>query len=201
MRLLLSCATLILFASNLYAQEHEGILVSFQQKRAPNFELYNQSHSSITPWELEISAYGLEETPFELGAYLSDGYDSSITIAYGLNFAYLYPINDVQLLKAGLNAGRFKMKSFKDTVELGALLEDEYHESFKPFLEWQWDFTRYFSLFAQAGYRFIRTETGVVEKILSRYENGSIRSYRVDRDYDFYSSGFEFGAGISIRIH
>ncbi|HLR26164.1 MAG TPA: hypothetical protein VK112_09880 [Fodinibius sp.] len=203
MRLLISCAVVILFVSNLYAQKHEGILVSFQQKMAPSFELYNQSHKSLTPWEVEISAYDLGEMPLEFGAYLSGGYASFIEITYGLNLGYLYSINDTHLLKGGLNIGRFKMEedTFKDTVELGAVLEDEYHESFKPFLEWQWDFTRYFSLFSQAGYRFFRTQTETVKKILSRYENGLVRSYRVDRDTDFYGSGFEFGAGISVRIH
>lgn len=193
----------ILLASNLHAQEHEGIFISIQQKAAPSFELYNQNHSNLTPWGVEISAYDLKEMSLEVGAYLSGGFTSYIEITYGLNLAYLYPINNTQLLKVGLNVGRFKMEenTFKDTVELGAVLEDEYHESFKPFIEWQWDFTHYFAFFAQAGYRFFRTETEIVEEIFSRYENGSVRSYRVNRDTDFYGSGLEFGAGISVRIH
>lgn len=203
MRLLISCTVFILLASNLYAQEQEGIFVSIQQKTAPNLELYDQSHSNLTPWEVEISAYDLREMPLEIGAYLSGGYASYIEITYGLNLAYLYPINNTQLLKAGLNTGRFKMEenTFKDTVELGAVLEDEYHESFKPFIEWQWNFTHYFAFFAQAGYRFFRTETEIVEEIFSRYENGSIRSYRVNRDTDFYGSGFEFGLGLSFNLY
>jgi len=93
------------------------------------------------------------------------------------------------------------MDSFNDTVEVGAVLEDEFHESFKPFVEWQWDFSNYVSLFTQAGYRFLRTETKTVTEIRSRYENGSVKSYRVSHNTDFYGSGFELGAGVSLRLN
>ncbi|NGP88293.1 hypothetical protein [Fodinibius halophilus] len=200
MRLLIISIALILVAPNLHAQEHKGSLLSFQQKTTPNFELYGQHHTGLSPWELEASAYNSEISPIEAGAYLSSGYPSYIAISYGLNLAYLYPINSSQLLKAGINVGRFKMNSFDDTVEVGAVLEDEFHESFKPFVEWQWNFSKYISLFAQAGYRFLRTETETVKKILSRYENGLVKSYRVSHNTDFYGSGFELGVGVSLRL-
>ena len=201
MRFLISCAVFSLISFNLYAQEHKDFLVSFQQKAATNFELYNQSQNGIAPWELEVSVYSNDTAPIEAGAYLSGGYSSSVAISYGLNLAYLYPIGSSQLLKAGLNVGRFKMDSFNDTVEVGAVLEDEFHESFKPFVEWQWDFSNYVSLFTQAGYRFLRTETKTVTEIRSRYENGSVKSYRVSHNTDFYGSGFELGAGVSLRLN
>jgi len=93
------------------------------------------------------------------------------------------------------------MDSFDDTVEVEAVLEDEFHESFKSFIEWQWDFSEYISLFAQTGYRFLRTETKTVTEIRSRYENGSVKSYRVSYNTDFYGSGFELGIGFSLRLH
>jgi len=68
MRLLICCAVFSLLSSNLYAQEHKGLLISFQQKMAPNFELYNQHKNGITPWELEASVYDNETIPIEAGA-------------------------------------------------------------------------------------------------------------------------------------
>ncbi|HET6528828.1 MAG TPA: hypothetical protein VFG39_08780, partial [Balneolaceae bacterium] len=65
----------------------------------------------------------------------------------------------------------------------------------------QWNFSRYVSLFAQAGYRFLRTETETVTKILSRYDNGLIRSYRTSTDRRFYGSGFELGIGLSLNLY
>ncbi|WP_138430506.1 hypothetical protein [Fodinibius saliphilus] len=201
MRLLIISITLIIVAPHIYAQEHKGFLLSFQQKVTPNFELYDQHHTGLSPWELEVSVYNSEITPIEAGAYLSRGYSSYIAILYGLNLAYLYPINSSQLLEAGINVGRFKMNSFDDTVEVGAVLEDEFHESFKPFVEWQWNFSKYISLFAQAGYRFLRTETKTVTEIRSRYENGSVKSYRASHNTKFYGSGFELGIGMSLKLY
>lgn len=71
----------------------------------------------------------------------------------------------------------------------------------KPFVEWNWIFSKHKSLFANTGYGFLRSNTGTVKEVNERYENGDPKRIRVSNDGDVYGSGIEFGIGFDIILH
>ena len=84
--------------------------------------------------------------------------------------------------------------------EIGEIREDEFHENLKPFVEWNWRFSKHISLFANAGYRFLKSSTGTVKEVYERYENGDPKRISVSFDENIYGSGFEFGAGLDVTL-
>ncbi|HLR24339.1 MAG TPA: hypothetical protein VK112_00635, partial [Fodinibius sp.] len=70
---------------------------------------------------------------------------------------------------------------------------------FKPYIEWEWRFSNFSSLFIQAAYRIINGEKSVVTAV-EPIDDPIIKNRITGRDESFFYSaaGFDIGAGISI---
>lgn len=200
-RLFLSCVILCIAVSQLYGQHDYLLKLGAQQKISPSFKLNNDTFKNTGAEEVRLSLYNFERVPIGIEFYFSKGYNSSIDYSYGTRLSYVFFSESVHWLKIGLSGGRFKMGDFEKGKEVGEIREDEFHENFKPFIEWDWRFSKYVSLFTNAGYRFLRSNTGTVEEVNERYENGDPKSIRVSNDGGLYGSGFEFGIGFDITLH
>ena len=75
----------------------------------------------------------------------------------------------------------------------------DFSQQLKPYLEWEWMFSRFSSLFVQAGYRIINGERSVVTEV----EGSGLNSRVTGRDDNFFyaASGFDFSIGLSINLY
>lgn len=174
--------------------------IGFGQTYQPSFEINNKSFSNTTSTAFKLLFHEPEIAPIELGMFITTGRNSTIDYFYGISPAYFVHKGKSHWLKTGIELGRFKLGKYQNDVTLGATLENEYHESYQPYLEWDWQISNYISLFTKAGYRFISSNTRTVTEILDRWDDGSIRAYRSKNENHFYGSGFEFSAGINIAV-
>lgn len=199
---LLICA-LFLTASTSSAQDQQKYILKAgaQQNIAPVFKLNDDTFRQAASKGIRLSLYNFETVPVAVEFYGARGYDSSVDYAYGTNLSYIFFSNAPHWLKAGVSGGRIKMGTYQRGEAVGSVREDEFHEMVKPFVEWNWNFSPYLSLFVQSGYRFLRSETETVTGIVDRYENGDPKTLRVTADQKLYGSGFEFGIGLDIKLH
>jgi hypothetical protein len=113
--------------------------------------------------------------------------------------AFIFEVHKRHWLKLGVSNGRLKMDQYKNEYKEGGIQEDSLHKTYFSYLEWEWLFAKRLSLFIKAGHRFLESETTTLYN--ETIPDSGILNYEEKNDTDFYSSGFEFGAGLSIRIH
>jgi len=200
-RLLFTCFILCIAVGQLYGQEAYILKIGAQKKISPNFKFNDETFEHTNAEGIHLALYNFEYVPVSVEFYFSKGYDSSIDFSYGTRLSYVFFSESCHWLKAGFSGGRFKMGDPERGREVGEIREDEFHENFKPFVEWNWNFSKYISLFANTGYRFLRSNTGTVKEVNERYENGDPKRIRVSNDGGVYGSGFEFGIGFDITLH
>ena len=200
-RLTILCTCFILLSTASQAQDRSILTLDVQQKLIPSFQLNNETFNRSSAREVRLSVGDIDGGRMELGFYLSQPYVASIDFGYGLSFGYEMLRGKAQWLKAGLTAGRLKMGDFRDGIYVGDIREDEYHETFKPFLEWNWGFWKHLTLFSQVGYQFLRSETETVTKVLERFEGGKPSRIQVTNDRRFYGAGWMLGAGLRLNLY
>lgn len=201
MRLVALSFIFFLCSSAVFAQQ-SLIKIHVQANYSPVLQLNNSNSNQAQSIGFKLSLYNFNDVPVEVGFRYSPGYRSSVAFSYGLTFAYIFLRDDDYLLKAGLNGGRIKMDEYKYEVKVGGIIEDEFHEIINPYVEWEWLFSDYASIFLKAGYRFLRSETIRVNEILNENKRGNrtVTSYKGFSDTRLYGSGFEFSIGLSIPI-
>lgn len=196
MRYLL-CTTALCFITGLtFAQQ--TLKLSTQTNIAPTFQLNDETYNAISNG-LKLSVYDLDKAPIALGIYYTRGYDSSIAFSYGIMAAFIYEIHKRHWVKLGVSNGRLKMDQYKNEYKEGGIQEDDLHKTYFSYLEWEWLFTKHFSLFFKAGYRFLGSETTTLYN--KTIPDSGIPDYDEKNDTGFYGSGLEFGIGISLHIH
>jgi hypothetical protein len=169
----------------------------------PSFQVNSDIHKGASAQELKISATNYS---IEAGLHLSRGYDSSIDFSYGINFATVWTETHHSAFKVGFQFDRFFINDYKRSYEeIGSIIEDDITESFQPYLEWEWFFSRSVSLFTQAGYRIMSSKISRVTDI--EYDCHPVTSektpitYRTQDTQSYYGSGFELGIGLSVIIY
>ncbi|MGM0545957.1 MAG: hypothetical protein ACQEST_04480 [Bacteroidota bacterium] len=175
--------------------------VGLGQTLQPSFEINNRTFSNNTSTTFKLLFYRPDIANIELGMFIATGRNQTIDYFYGISPAYFLYKGKSHWFKTGIELGRFKLSEYQRNVALGATLEDEYHESYQPYVEWDWQISQFFSLITKTGYRFISHNTRTVTEIIDRWDDGSIRAYRSSEETHFQGSGFEFSVGINLTIY
>ena len=172
----------------------------------PQFTVREASDSNVQPLGIRLSASNYNLVPWEIGMHIYGGYDEVARASFGFNFAYLFAERKSHYFKLGLSLSKIDLKNFQVEDEgIGPSVGDIQFTStgneFKPYLEWEWVFSRYSSLFVHTGYRFINAERSVVTAV-EEVDDPIVDRRVTDREEDFFYSatGFEVGMGLSVNF-
>lgn len=167
-----------------------------------NFQLNSVSHKHAQSQGISLSIYDYDQYPVGIDLILFRGFDSSVDFLFGINIFRAFINNDLFRLKAGVGLNRFAVNNYKREYEVvGGEIEDQFPDSFKPYLELEWPFTRLIALRTTTGYRFSNGDFGTVTEIVDRYPNGKPSRVNVSNNFKWYGSGWEFGLGLHIKIY
>ncbi len=194
------CLILLSNQVDLIAQKYSTLDFGLEKKFLSSYTLNSERYDQSDIEEFRVVINNLGPIPTSLKFYFSNGSNESMDYSYGLSLSYIFFAKNDYWLKTGLGIGRLKMGNFERGNEVGEIREDEFHETFNPFIELSFNYSRRISLFVSSGYRFIRTQTETVTGVTARYNDGSPRLIQVSLDEQIYSSGFEFGIGLDISI-
>src|SRR5699024_3215143 len=172
----------------------------------PQFTVREASDNNVQPIGIRLTASNYNLAPWEAGIHVYGGYGDVARASFGFNFAYLFAGRESHYFKIGLRLSRMDLEDVDaNTEELGPHIGDvrftSWGNEFKPYIEWEWMFSGFSSLFVQAGYRIINGERSVVTSV--EPTNDPIVKNRITgRDETFFYSGagFDIGAGISIIL-
>ncbi|MCW9707701.1 hypothetical protein [Fodinibius salsisoli] len=180
-----------------------AVTLDTQMNYLPSFQINSDIHRGASAQKVSLSATNYS---VEAGLHLSRGYDSSIDFSYGFNAAKVFAETYHSIFKVGFEFDRFFVNDYKRSYEeIGSIIEDDITESFQPYLEWEWAFSRSVSLFTQTGYRIMTSVTRRVTDI--KYETNPVTgektpvNHRTKETQSFYGSGFELGIGLSVIIY
>ena len=78
-------------------------------------------------------------------------------------------------------------------------------DALAPYAKWEWNFSKLFSLYTEAGYRIMRSDVNRVTNISYKTnpETGKKKQngYQAKHSNAYYGSGFEFGIGVSLLLY
>ncbi|NGP88291.1 hypothetical protein [Fodinibius halophilus] len=183
-----------------YAQ-HYPLKINAKVNANPNFKINSVTNGGSSQG-LGLLFSNLNKYPVEFGLVMQRGYNSSVQFSFGLTLAYVLVGFNNNWLKTGLEVSRFHLKKYRYEDDMvGDVMEDDRPTSFKPYLEWEWGIGQSFSLFIHSGYRLTLSQTKTITEILSRNADGTVQRFRTKEETNFYSSGFEGGIGINIKLY
>lgn len=174
-----------------------------QSSYLPHFAVREAMDNNVRPIGIRISISDYDRMPVEFGAHIFTNYGNVALASLGFNMAYVLAERNHHYFKGGLSLGKIDLEDVKNTKELGPNIGDtrfaDFGQEFKPYLEWEWMFSRFSSLFVQAAYRIINGERSVVTEV----EGSGLDARVTGRDDNFFysASGFDFGIGLSINLH
>lgn len=177
--------------------------ISVQANSLPSFRINSATHEggSSQGILLSVSYHGTD-----LGLRLFRGYDNSIDFSYGVSAGLTFAEAYHHKFKGGMHLDRIYVNDYKRNYdEIGGIIEDDMTESFQPYLEWEWAFSKPVSFFTQIGYRLMRSETSRVTDI--KYYTHPVTgekdpfAYKTDYSQSYYGAGFEVGIGLSMIIY
>lgn len=167
-----------------------------------NFQLNSVNHEYAQSQGISLSIYDYNQYPVGIDLTLFRGFDSSISFLFGVNIFRSFINNNLFRLKAGIGLNRFVVNDYKREYEvIGGKIEDQFPDSFKPYLELEWPLTRLISLRTTTGYRVSKGDFGTVTEIVDRYPNGNPSRVNVSNDFKWYGTGWEFGFGLHLQIY
>jgi len=178
---------------------HASVQVSTFPKLKVNSGVYENS----TAQGIQL----LAKSPMaELGLHLFRGYDSAIDFSYGVSVGLTFAELQNHQFKGGLQFDRFYIDDYKmNTDEVGGIIEDDLTDAFGTYLKWEWNFSKLFSLYTEAGYRVMRSDRERVTNVI--YDTNAVTgektltNYQSEHSQRYYGSGFEFGIGIMVLIY
>lgn len=201
--LVLSVIVLLFCLSATTSQAQDPHLkIGVQSSYLPHFAVREAMDDNVRPIGIRVSISDYNRMPVEFGAHIFANYGDVAVASFGFNLAYVFARGNVHFLKGGLSLSKIDLENVKKTKELGPNVGDvsfaDYGTEFKPYLEWEWMFSRFSSLFVQTGYRIINGERSVVTEV----EGSGLDSRVTGRDDNFFysASGFDFGVGLSINL-
>lgn len=174
----------------------------------PQFTVQEASDRNVQAIGLRWMLSDYDRLPLEFGFQAYTGYGEVARASVGLNLAYLLAKRKSHQFKLGLGLSRIDLEDVEvNEEEFGSHVGDvsftSWGTEFKPYLEWEWAFSSFSSLFVQTGYRVINGEKSVVTSVTNT--NDPDLNYNIADEWDesfFYSgSGFEFGLGLSVNLY
>ncbi|WP_138430507.1 hypothetical protein [Fodinibius saliphilus] len=141
--------------------------------------------------------------PYELGFHFFIGYGRVASGSLGLRLAYIFGEPNTTNVNLGLSFSKIDLHDVDvEKKGFGPHVGDVNFTSrgnvFKPFIEFEWDFLRFSSIFIRSGYRIINGEKSTITSV--EPTNDPSNNVKVERENTFFYStaGFELGAGISV---
>lgn len=123
--------------------------------------------------------------------------------SFGFNFAYLLTEPKSHDFKIGLGLSKIDLEEIVNTKEIGPNVGNVRFTStgneFKPYVEWEWIFSGFSSLFVQTGYRIINVEKSIVTAV----EGEGLEGRVTERNETFFysASGIEVGEGLALYFN
>jgi len=176
---------------------------SVQVNTFPTLKVNSGVYENATAQGIQLLA---KSSTAELGLHLFRGYDSAIDFSYSVSVGLTFAQIQNQQLKGGLQFDRFLIDDYKmNTDEVGGIIEDDLTDAFGTYLKWEWNFSKLFSLYTEAGYRIMRSDRERITNVT--YETNPVTgektpvNYQSEHSQQYFGSGFEFGIGIMILIY
>jgi hypothetical protein len=178
--------------------------VGLQTIYAPQFKVQEASANNVQSLGLRWMLSDYDLAPLEFGFQAYTGYGDVSRISLGFNLAYLLAELQQHDFKIGMGLNKIDLEDVEaNKQELGPHVGDVsfkgWGTEFKPYIEWEWTFSRFSSLFLQGSYHIINGEKSVVTSVEAT--NDPIIKNRISgRDESFFysASGFDISVGISI---
>lgn len=178
--------------------------VGLQTNHIPQFNVQKVSDSNVQAFGIRWMLADYDFAPIEFGFQGSAGYGNVARISLGFNLAYLLAELQNHDFKIGLGLNKIDLEDYEANEEefgphVGDVSFSGWGTEFKPYIEWEWIFSRFSSLFLQAGYHIINGEKSVVTSVEPTVDPIVKNRVTERNDSFFYSaSGFDVGIGISI---
>lgn len=179
--------------------QHIDTKVQVHTGYMPQFTVREASDRNVKPIGIRLMASNYDRMPVEFGFHAYANYGNVARASFGINFAYLFAERKAHHFKIGMSLSKIDLEDVINTEDLGPNIGDVHFTSigneFKPYMEWEWVFSRFSSLFVQAGYRIINAERSVVLDI----EGEGLEGRVTERNETFFysASGIEVGVGLS----
>jgi hypothetical protein len=171
-----------------------------------NFTVREASDSNVRPFGVRLMASDYDRLLWEVGFHAYGNYGDVARASIGISFAYLFAELRSHNFKIGFSLSKIELEDVDiDQPGIGASVGDVRFDGtgdeFKPYVEWEWIFSRFSSLFIQTGYRIINGERSVVTAV-EEVDGRFVERRATDRDHNFFysASGFEVGVGLSINF-
>ncbi|MDZ7658491.1 hypothetical protein [Fodinibius sp.] len=179
-----------------------NLWAGIQANVIPAFQVNSIEHTGTQSQGIIISISDFEQSRFGVNFQLFRGFHSAVDFLYGAGIFYAVINNDIFRLKSGINISRFAVNDYRrESDVVGGKIEDQFPDTFKPYLEIEWPLAKSISLTLQGGYRLVRSDITTIEEILERYPDGSPYRVHATDNQKWYGSGFEFGFGIQFKIY
>lgn len=178
--------------------------VGLQTIYMPQFNVQEASGNNIQAYGIRWMLSDYDTMPLEFGFQAYSGFGDVSRISLGFSLAYLLAELQNHDFKIGLGLSRIDLEDVDaNRMVLGPNVGDVrfigWGTEFKPYIEWEWTFSRFTSLFLKASYHIINGEKSVVTEVEATGD--PIFRYRIsERDWSFFysASGYDIGVGISI---
>lgn len=178
--------------------------VGLQTMYMPQFKVQEASESNVQALGIRWMLADYDFAPIEFGFHGSARYGDVARISLGFNLAYLLAELRNHDFKIGLGLNRIDLEAYEaNKEELGPHAGDVsftgWGTQFKPYIEWEWTFSPFSSLFLQASYHIINGEKSEVTSVEATGDP-IIKNRITGRDESFFYSlsGFDVGIGISV---
>ena len=195
---------LLTWATSASAQDDKvpNLWAEIQANAIPSFQVNSIKNAGTQSQGIILSISDFEQSRFGINFQLFRGFDSAVDFLYGGGIFYAILNNDTFRLKSGFNISRFAVNDYRrESDVVGGKIEDQFPDTFKPYLEIEWPLAKSISLTLQSGYRLMRSDITTIEEILERYPDGSPYRVHATDNQKWYGSGFEFGFGIKFKLY
>ena len=173
-----------------------------QTNTLTTFQVNSMNAGSSQSQGIVFSISDFEQYRFGINFHLFRGFNSAVDFLYGGGVFYAVVNQDSFRLKGGINISRFAVNDYRrENDVVGGKIEDQFPETFKPYLEIEWPLSPSIVLAAQGGYRISKSDITTIEEIFERYPDGSPFRLHASDSQKWYGSGWEFGLGLYVKIY
>ena len=173
----------------------------------PQFNVQETSDSDVRAYGVRWMLSDYNNIPWEIEFQAYSGFGDVSRLTLGLTLAYRFAELQNVDFKVGLGLNRIDLKDYEANEDefgphIGDVSFDGWGTGFKPYLELEWTFSWFSSLFMQAGYHIINGEKSEVTAV--EPTGNSIVKYRAtewDQSFFYSAAGLDIGIGISINFN
>ncbi|WP_148899337.1 hypothetical protein [Fodinibius salinus] len=169
----------------------------------PKLKVQEASERNVQAVGLRWMVSDYDRVPVELGLHLLIGYGKVASGSFGGSLAYILAEPNSLNFKFGVSFSKIDLLDVDaekkgSGPQVGDVNFTSRGNQFKPFIELDWDFLRFSSIFVRSGYRIINGEKSTITSV--EPTNDSSNTVKVERDDTFFYSaaGFELGIGINV---